>query len=316
MRRQAATSGAIAASPAGREDAGMATSDPVQIQLDALRGAVGDRFSNEVLGAAARAWADMHNPLRLNFFATALRILSEHSLERLAPTADLVRCGWYAAQRDNGEPTRPQRVKYVIQGGLDDAFVGEALGIDIAPLQKRLTQTVKRLSAQVHAREHTVVRDPVEQARAATEMLSSLADLFRTADQARRSIVTPIQEGLDAAAVDALLAETIQAVDELATHHSIEEVYVGELVVQALTSEAITYRAAGTLVVGLQWGSNSDVRKGDGAELDQSFPFTCEIVLPIDEPWNLELAETNYSVDTDSWTDMMAPDDEPQVKAV
>lgn len=95
-----------------------------------------------------------------------------------------------------------------------------------------------------------------------------------------------------------------------------DEVYVGGLMVQSLTSQAITYRASGTLAVGLQWGSNSDVRTGDGAELDQSFAFVCEIVLPIDEPWNLELAETSCCLDTDSWTDLMTPDDEPQLKAV
>ena len=162
-----------------------------------------------------------------------------------------------------------------------------------------------------HAREHTVVRDAAAQAGAAYDMLSTFNDLFATAAQTRQAIVNPIQEGLDATAVDALLAETIQAVDELATHHSIEEVYVGELAVTSLTSAAVTYRASGTLAVGLQWGSNSDVRKGDGAELDQSFPFTCEIVLPIDEPWYLALAATTYSVQTERWTDMMAPEDGP-----
>lgn len=195
----------------------MAAKDPVLPHVEALKRALDDRFSLEVLDGAVRAWAEKDNPLRLNFFATALRILSEHSLDRLAPDADVRRCQWFVPERDNGEPTRPQRVKYAIQGGLSDEFVTEELGIDIAPLQKRLTKTIKRLSGQVHAREHTVVRDFAEQAQAAEEMLSALDSIFTTAKQARSAILQPVQEGLDEAAVDALLSETVQAVDELAS---------------------------------------------------------------------------------------------------
>ena len=41
----------------------------------------------------------------------------------------------------------------------------------------------------------------------------------------------------------------------------------------------------------------------------QSFPFYCDLVLPLDEPWNLDLAETTYGVDTREWRDAMGPDD-------
>ncbi len=63
----------------------------------------------------------------------------------------------------------------------------------------------------------------------------------------------------------------------------------------------ITYRVEGTISVSLQWGSNSDVRRGDGAELDDDFPFHCDIELPLGDPWDLNEAETNYGVDTSSW---------------
>ena len=104
-------------------------------------------------------------------------------------------------------------------------------------------------------------------------------------------------------------SETLGEVDELASHYSLEEVYVDRVVVHTIGVDTITYRATGSVAVVLQWGSNSDVRRGDGAELGQSFPFYCDLVLPLDEPWNLDLAETTYGVDTREWRDAMRPDD-------
>ena len=55
--------------------------------------------------------------------------------------------------------------------------------------------------------------------------------------------------------------------------------------------------------------ANSDLRRGDGAEVEQSFPFSCEFQLPLDDPWDLDLAELSYEVDTGSWRDMRASDE-------
>lgn len=48
--------------------------------------------------------------------------------------------------------------------------------------------------------------------------------------------------------------------------------------------------------------------RGDVAELTESFPFTCDIEVPLSDPWNLELAETHYGVDVSEWRDTMMPD--------
>jgi hypothetical protein len=53
--------------------------------------------------------------------------------------------------------------------------------------------------------------------------------------------------------------------------------------------------------VTLQWRSNSDLRRGDGAELDESFPFYVDMEVPLDDPWDLTVAETTYGVDTREW---------------
>jgi hypothetical protein len=89
----------------------------------------------------------------------------------------------------------------------------------------------------------------------------------------------------------------------------LQEVYVDRTVVHAIGPTTITYRSSGSIDVILQFGSNSDLRNDMGAELPQTFPFTCDIEVPLDEPWDLGLAGTECHVDVSKWADAMRPDD-------
>jgi len=76
---------------------------------------------------------------------------------------------------------------------------------------------------------------------------------------------------------------------------------IAGVTVHKIGLDTITYRVTGSVDVTLQWGSNSDVRPGDGVELGQSFPFQCEFQLPLDDLWDLSFAEPTYGVDTGTW---------------
>ncbi len=115
-------------------------------------------------------------------------------------------------------------------------------------------------------------------------------------------------ETLDEEAVDTLMSETIGEIDELASHHSIEEVYTEDTQVLSIGARYVRYQASGTVSVVLQYGSNSDVRRGDGAEMSTSFPFAVEFEVPVEEPRDLRNALIVSGVDTGSWFD--GPDDE------
>ena len=229
-------------------------------------------------------------------------------MESLAPTDDVRRCGWFKAERENGMPTRWQRAVYAIQGGLDDYFVVEKLKVDIAPLRRQLLDAIDNLSAQVHARENTIVSDTETQNAFARDTLDAVQAFLLAHHECRAAIVSPIQEELDEAALDTLISETIPEVDELASHHSVVDAHIYQTSVTGIGPYCLTYRAKGTVRVTLQWGSNSDLRKGDGAELGLSFPFQCDISVSVDNPWDLSLADTNFGVDTSSWRDGMNPD--------
>ncbi len=97
--------------------------------VTALRSKVNDQFSVRAIEGAHHA--DGHeNPLRLNFFSTAIRILFEHLMDTLSPEEEVVKTSWFRAERDDGKPNRGQRILFAIQGGLSDAFVKEELEVD------------------------------------------------------------------------------------------------------------------------------------------------------------------------------------------
>ena len=258
---------------------------------------------------AKRALADADNPLRLNFFSTAIRILFEHMMDALSPTDQVTQCSWFKPERPNGKPTRGQRITFAIQGGLSEDFVSEKLDIDPAPLREQVLRAVDELSKHVHGRENTIICDPETQKKIAAQTIAAMADFMAQVSDCRAAVLGPIAEALDSAAVDALLSETILEVDELASHHSVDEVYVDKVFVREIGPDTITYEASGTVDVTLQWGSNSDLRNDMGAEAPQSFSFQCLIVVPLDDdPWDLRSAETEYSVDTSSWWNMREAD--------
>lgn len=282
---------------------------PLDGAISALKSKALDQFSGWAIEGARCALADTANPLRLNFFSTAMRVLFEHMIDTLSPNDQVAGSSWFKSEREDGKATRWQRVVFAIQGGLSETFVRRKLGIDPDPLRKRLLATIDELSKHVHAREDTIVRNRRDQDAMAKVALVAMASFLDAVHDCRTAVLDPIVAALDKAAVDALVNETIANVDELATHHSIEGVYVDHVAVHVIGPDTITYRAVGSVAVNLQWGSGSDFRRGDGAELDQSFPFYCDIEVPLSEPWNLCLAEPAVSVDTRSWYDAMSPDD-------
>lgn len=268
-----------------------------------------DKFSSLVIGGALIALKDQDNPLRLNFFSTAMRILYEHTMDRLSPRDEVARTSWFKPEVDDGKPTRAQRIKFAIHGGLSEEFVKEQLKVELEPLRKRMVDSISELSKHIHSREDTIVLNQNEQAEFAAGAVSAMGDFLTVMSECREAVLRPIAEALDGAAVDALLSETIMEVEELAPHFSVDELYTDEISVEQIGADLITYRVTGSIEVTLQWGSNSDVRNDNGAEAGQSFPFQCDFCLPVDDPWDLGPAKPQYFVDTSSWRDMMTPDE-------
>lgn len=282
---------------------------PLAEIVAALKLKVEDQFSGQAIDGALRALADLENPLRLNFFSTGMRILFEHLMNVFSPEAEVVKASWFKPMRDDRKPSLGQRVSFAIHGGLSEEFVKEKLNVDLPPLRKRLTSAYGELSKHVHGNENTIIFDRGKQDVVAESTAVSMGAFLDALRECREAVLKPIAEALDSTAVDTLLSDAMLEVDELATHFSVDELYVDSIIVSTIGADTITYLVEGSVEVTLQWGSNSDLRRGDGAESSQSFPFHCEFQLSLDDPWDLDDAKLTYGVDVSRWHEMMAPDE-------
>ncbi|ANY85468.1 hypothetical protein BB934_45450 (plasmid) [Microvirga ossetica] len=263
-----------------------------------LRPKLLDEFSQHVLTGAMRVVRDEKNPIRLNLFAAAVRELYSHTLHLLAPDERVTKCSWYRLEPGTKGPTRAQRAKFATQGGLSDEFIAE-VGVDVEHLHRAAIDAINELNKFTHVRPGVIEPDKGKVESFVSEALSALIGLFESFAECSEEVLHTLQDAIDRAAVEAFVLETIPEVDELATHHSVEEAYVEDMAITAVTETTVHFKLSGSLSVELQWGSNSDWRRGDGAKMRQSFPFEMTMQSSVDALTNFD--EVVFQVDTSRW---------------
>lgn len=268
-------------------------------------------FEANLYKAATDNLRDLSNPLRLSNYAYAARELSRHLLHRLAPDEEVRACIWYKCDPARpGQVTRAQRAQYAIQGGLSEDYVRDVLDIDIDDVKRRLTKAIDDLSKFTHIEESVfALPEHIVDAHVASAE-AALDNLCGTIHTCHKELIDALSERIDDAIVDSTLRETILEIDELSTHHSIEEVYTDDVKIIRISADRIQLLAEGGIGVELQWGSGSDRARGDGAEISESFPFTCNLSCPVDDPHNVDADEDSLVVDTSSWR--FGPDDDEE----
>lgn len=279
--------------------------------IDGIGKALHSDFEKRLFAAALKNLEDSSNPLRLNNFAYSMRELTRHVLHRLAPDEAVIQCSWYKneTQQENGI-TRKQRAIYAAQGGLSDAFVRNTLQVEVEDIHSDLVKSINGLSRFTHI-EESVFDVPSKKVDALVEeTIEAVYNFVDTIHACRKEITDQLWEQIDSAVIDETLRETIVAIDELASHSYIDAVHTERVDIVAINHESISFVAQGTIECELQWGSNSDLRRGDGAVVPESFPFRCELFSPIDAPREVELREDTFGVDTSSWTDVRYGQDE------
>lgn len=259
-------------------------------------------FEKALFSAALGNLEDRDNPLRFNNFAYAMRELVRHVMARLAPDDEVRACDWY--KEETGRPngiSRRQRVYYAVQGGLADEYVTDELDLDVGEIHRQLRDSIDNLSKHTHIEEATFNLGDEEVEGFVNETLAAVIDLFQTISACRTTLVEAFMEHLDASVVHAAISETILSIDELATHHSIDAVYTDQVHIRQIDAHFIYFVAEGTVECELRWGSNSDLRRGDGATLNEAFPFSCELTSSVGDPGDIVAEENAFAVDTSSW---------------
>lgn len=268
-------------------------------------------FERDLFAASQKNLSDKSNPLRLNNYSYAMRELTRHILHRLAPDKNVLRCGWYRNEtnKDNGI-TRKQRAYYAVQGGLHDSYVKNTLNLEVEDIHNNLVKAINKLSKFTHIEPQVFGLPAADVDALVNEATDAVNRFLATISDCRKLIIDSLWEQIGSAVIDETLRETIQAIDELATHHFIDEVYTETIEIYEINHEFIMLHANGSIDCELQWGSNSDLKRGNGAVISQSYPFACDLISPVDEPEAVECIEESLSVDTHSWTDVRYGQDE------
>jgi hypothetical protein len=260
-------------------------------------------FTCDAMFGAALSLEQRENPLRLNLFATAIRIFLDHVMDALAPREQVEACRWFEPVDGQDKPVRNARLTYALIGGLTVEQVAEIAGIDVKPLIKDVIGAYGDLNKHVHGREDTIVRDLDEQDAIAQDALLALAELLEAQRDYRREIVDGIADALRSEAVERFTTETVGEIDILATHHTVDWVGIDERHVIGITATHVEYEITGSVGVTLLYGSGSDRRRGDGAEIGDQFPIAMRFRVPVEAPQDLDEAEVTSEIDTSAWFD-------------
>lgn len=237
-------------------------------------------FEQELFQAAIANVDDISNKLRLNNFAYAMRELIRIVLERLAPDAEVVNAPWFVPN-DKDHPdkvTRSQRIKYAIQGWLSDDYVKKTLRIDHEDNDKQLRKIIDELSKYTHVTESIYNIEPVKITELALDVLSNVQLFLVTVADARYRVQQAAIDCIDEQMVEEFYYKIQGDIDILATHHEILCYVVTGITLRSQNDDCITMDVTGRIQVRLQWGSDGDMRRGDGFETTQSFPFNSTLV--------------------------------------
>lgn len=247
---------------------------------------------------------EIAGPLCFNNFGYALRELLRHVFHRLAPDDKVTRCVWYKPDptSKNGI-TRANRSKYMLQGGLTDVFVKRKLGIDISAVNAELSIAFNLLNNFTHIGPQTFNRSRAEVEALAEQCLSATRGLIEKIAECRRHVLEQLAREIDQHLLNEVISETINELDEIASHYCIDHVVIEATRVDDIGPSDLTVKVEGSVTVALQYGSSSDVRNDIGTTMSDSFPFTGEVNVRFERPLGKSAQVTNFKVDTSGWYD-------------
>jgi hypothetical protein len=270
-----------------------------QTLIDAALGNLPTRFEKDLFRAAIENITRSNSPVRFNNFAYVIRELTRHVLKRLAPDENILKSQWYKNELpiENGI-TRPQRIYYAIHGGLEPSYVQEVLGIDIPDFKKRFIEIIDRLSKYTHIETETFGLNDENTSAYANQTLEVFLELFSFITETKESLSEALYEHVDQALFDAVLEETFSEIDILATHHHLQNVHIEPLDILDIDHEFIYFEASGSIWYEMQWGSNSDLKQGDGMLFDEFFPYKCQIHASVRNLKDIKVDMSSIEIDT------------------
>jgi hypothetical protein len=83
----------------------------------------------------------------------------------------------------------------------------------------------------------------------------------------------------------------------------VEGVHLESLTIISLDSKRILFESDGSVDVRLQYGSDADVARNDGAVSYDSYPLDCKFEADTERPLEISIVSGSLRIDTDSFYD-------------
>ncbi|WP_418894724.1 hypothetical protein [Limibacterium fermenti] len=269
------------------------------------------KFQKALLEAVIDNLSDDSKALCFNNFAYSMRELMIDFLKSLAPDDEIIKCDWYNAKdayiknkvSDKTEPSRKQRIKYIVQGPLTDNFVD--INIiplsDIEDIQTEFLSSFSLLNKYTHITDKTLGLKDKDRENKAQEIFQTFINLVWLLNKYKTKLFNDTEKIITDEVYETVIYEAINEINCLSTYQYLENVNVDKISIQKIEKDQITTHINGTIDVNLQYGSSGDLRRGDGWVNEENFPFTCTAYVHLGISDFSDIIIENVEIDTDDF---------------
>ncbi len=261
-------------------------------------------YLETILRGALTSYRDAGNPLRFSNTGNALRELLREFLDVVAPDTDVKKAPWFIPDKtSNNGVTRRHRIDYAIFNNLTKDKFPKTFSEQTDEIATKLLKHIGTLSALTHVTEKVLGKSYLDAAPLFADVMQHFL-LLVSAIEARRAL---IEEKI---VIDILshfhnifTSDFFADLDCLSTHTYPQGASNVEIDDLTFDEKWVEFSGHGSVECELQYGSDGDVRNGDGLEWSDSFPFTFSGKAPIDDLTRIEIDTESISIDTSSYDD-------------
>lgn len=254
------------------------------------------------LEAAIASFRDASNPARFANTGNLLRELHREFLADVAPDDQVKQAPWFVSEPTSKTGvTRRHRIEFAIfrnlrKSDFPASFAEQADGIAV-----QLLKEIDKLSGYTHVTEGVLKKEMSDAGPVFASVMQAFLMLISAVESARilveEDVTAEIQPHLD----ELFTQDFFDELDILSSHTRPQGACDIEITKITFDETAIQFEGSGGVECDLQWGSDGDVRRGDGAESSATFPFTFSGRASIGDISTIEIDRNSISIDTSSF---------------
>lgn len=199
---------------------------------------------------------DCNNKLRINNFAYAAREFIRIYIDNRCTDTQIKKCIWFDKNKNHGNVTRSDKMRYVIHKSLPIEYVKDELEIDSEICIKEMIESIDTLSKYAHI--SGTFESSNEDSQIAKNALNAFWGILSTIDETKDKITENLIDAVSSLIDNDFMINYCDQIDSLSTHTSIEDVehYIDSIEIQ---DDCAVIYVDGAIELQLQWGSNSDL---------------------------------------------------------